>query len=95
MGAKTSLLVFADGDAVEILRAGPALDREWARELAARLHPGLSVTTLADGGSRRELQLLKHLLEHTNMTNGPQRLGWEQKQALVLADDRRDEGGPS
>jgi hypothetical protein len=49
MGAKTSLLVFADGDAVEILRARPALDHEGARELAARLHPGRSVTALADG----------------------------------------------
>jgi hypothetical protein len=48
VGAKTSLLVFADGNAIEILRAGPALDRRRARDVAARLYPGRLLTETAD-----------------------------------------------
>lgn len=40
MGAKTWMLVYADGDAREALRARPALDREASLKLAAALFPG-------------------------------------------------------
>jgi hypothetical protein len=49
MGAKDALLVFTDGDAAEVLRARPALDREAALGVARRLYPQAEVTLLADG----------------------------------------------
>jgi hypothetical protein len=49
MGAHDWLLVFSDGDAAKILRAGPSLDRGTAAAVAARLHPNRVITPIADG----------------------------------------------
>ncbi|MBD2898305.1 hypothetical protein amrb99_72720 [Actinomadura sp. RB99] len=54
MGAKTGLLVYADGDVGGILRAAPAPDRDATAALLDRLYPGWSVqedkpSTLGDG----------------------------------------------
>ncbi|MEU9022080.1 hypothetical protein [Actinomadura sp. NPDC048394] len=54
MGAKTGLLVYADGDVGEVLRAAPAPDPEATAALLDRLYPGWAVqeeesSTLGDG----------------------------------------------
>lgn len=40
MGAKTWLLMYADGDPADILRSGPTLDREASAALLPQLFPG-------------------------------------------------------
>jgi hypothetical protein len=49
MGAKTWMLVCADGYARETLRARPALDRQATEALARRLFPSEKLTPLEDG----------------------------------------------
>jgi len=49
MGAKTWMLVYADGSARDVLAAGPALDRPATSRLAARLFPKDRLEPLADG----------------------------------------------
>lgn len=49
MGAKSSLLAFIDGDAAAVLRDGPELDHEAARQVLERMHPGARITPVADG----------------------------------------------
>ncbi|TDD95346.1 DUF6928 family protein [Actinomadura rubrisoli] len=54
MGAKTGLLVYADGDVKEVLRAAPPPDPEQTAALIERLYPGWTVregepSSLGDG----------------------------------------------
>lgn len=49
MGAKTWMLVFADMDAREALKAKPALDREVTTTLAHSLFPGEKLTPTGEG----------------------------------------------
>jgi hypothetical protein len=49
MGAKTWMLVYAEGDVSQALRARPTLDREATRVLVARLHPRHQLSPLEDG----------------------------------------------
>ena len=49
MGAKTWMLVYADSNAREALKARPQLDREATRRLAAALFPGEKLKLLGDG----------------------------------------------
>ena len=49
MGAKSSLLAFIDGDAAAVLRSAPRLDRDAARDVLARMHPGARITPADDG----------------------------------------------
>ncbi len=49
MGAKTWMLVYADANAREALRAKPQLDREATQRLAGALFPGEKLTPAGDG----------------------------------------------
>jgi hypothetical protein len=49
MGAKTWMIVGSDGDASEILKSEPELDREATASLARRLFPGEKLTPEIDG----------------------------------------------
>jgi hypothetical protein len=49
MGARTWMIVYAESDAREALRAQPALDREATAALAAALFPGEKLQPLDDG----------------------------------------------
>lgn len=49
MGAKTSLICYADGDVASVLAARPELDRRATEALVGRLFPGRTVTPAADG----------------------------------------------
>ncbi len=49
MGAKTWMLVYAEGSAAEILKAKPPLDRGRTVELAGKLFPGETLHPLEDG----------------------------------------------
>ena len=49
MGAKTSMLAFADGDPVAILKSKPQLDRDACLATARRLFPGKRFDPLPDG----------------------------------------------
>jgi len=49
MGAKTWMLVYANGDAREILKSRPGLDREATLALANRLFPNERLEPLEDG----------------------------------------------
>lgn len=49
MGAKTWMLVIADGDARAALEAQPALDRDATRALAERLFPGETLELIGEG----------------------------------------------
>lgn len=49
MGAKTWMLVIADGDARAALEAQPALDREASRALAEQLFPGETLELIGEG----------------------------------------------
>lgn len=49
MGAKTWMIVGSDGDASEILRSSPPLDRAASAALARRLFPGEALAPLEDG----------------------------------------------
>ena len=49
MGAETWMLVYADGNAREVLAASPKLDREATFKLAAKLFPKERLEPLADG----------------------------------------------
>lgn len=49
MGAKTWMLVYADGDAREALRAHPQLDREATLTLAQKLFPHEKLELMGDG----------------------------------------------
>lgn len=49
MGAKTWMLVYADGNPRELLQRQPRLDREASQRLAATLFPGESLTPIEDG----------------------------------------------
>lgn len=49
MGAKTWMLVYADGDVRSVLRASPQLERKAARNMVARLHPGRQISDDPDG----------------------------------------------
>jgi uncharacterized protein DUF6928 len=48
MGAKTSLLVFVNGDAVKILRNSPVLENEAARGIADRLYPDQTFSSIGE-----------------------------------------------
>jgi len=48
MGAKTWLLMYAEGDPAEILRSGPKLDRAASTALVARLFPAASFVAAND-----------------------------------------------
>lgn len=48
MGAKTSMLAFADGDPVAILKSKPQLDRDACLATARRLFPGKRFDPLPD-----------------------------------------------
>lgn len=49
MGAKDWMLAFCDTDPRDVLRGHPALDHAAARTAAECLHPGRTLTALADG----------------------------------------------
>jgi hypothetical protein len=49
MGAKTSMLAFADGDPVAILKSKPQLDRDACLATLRQLYPDLRFTPLPDG----------------------------------------------
>ena len=49
MGAKTWMLVIADGDARAALEARPALDRDASRALAEQLFPGETLELIGEG----------------------------------------------
>jgi uncharacterized protein DUF6928 len=49
MGAKSWLLVYADGEIQPVLRSAPVLDRQATRALVRRLYPGHQLRDLADG----------------------------------------------
>ncbi|WP_344981659.1 DUF6928 family protein [Streptosporangium fragile] len=49
MGAKTGILVHADGDVAEVLRRAPPLDRDACRLLVSRLYAGERVEEIGDG----------------------------------------------
>jgi len=49
MGAKTWMLVYSDGNAGEILRSGPGLDRDTTAILARKLFPSERLQPLEDG----------------------------------------------
>lgn len=49
MGAKTWMLAYVDGDAGEILKADPRLDREASAALARRLFPSEKLEAIEDG----------------------------------------------
>ncbi|WP_101831065.1 DUF6928 family protein [Frankia canadensis] len=50
MGAKDSMLFYADGgDVRQILRSAPAIDRDATQALVERLHPGRRVVEIGDG----------------------------------------------
>ncbi|HUK99546.1 MAG TPA: hypothetical protein VLX29_01680 [Nitrospirota bacterium] len=49
MGAKTWMLAFVDGNAKEILRSKPQLDRDATLALVRKLFPSEKLTTLDDG----------------------------------------------
>lgn len=49
MGAKTWMLVYADGDPRDVLRRQPGLDREAAAQFAAMLFPDETLTPFDDG----------------------------------------------
>jgi hypothetical protein len=49
MGAKTWMLVYADSNAREALKAGPQLDREATQRLAKALFPGEKLEGIGDG----------------------------------------------
>jgi hypothetical protein len=49
MGAKTALLIYADGDVAQGLRDAVELDRAATEVLVARLLPGLDVVAVEDG----------------------------------------------
>lgn len=49
MGAKTWMLAYVDGDAREILKASPVLDRAAAAELAGKLFPSEKLAVIDDG----------------------------------------------
>jgi hypothetical protein len=49
MGAKTCMLVYANGDVSALLSARPTLDREQTRALVTRLHPRCEISELRDG----------------------------------------------
>ena len=49
MGAKTWMLVYADGDAGEILKSNPPLDRVASAALARELFPGEKLVAIDDG----------------------------------------------
>jgi hypothetical protein len=49
MGAKTWMLVYADGDAREALRGRPRLDRDATARLASTLFPGEKLEPSSDG----------------------------------------------
>ncbi|WP_438872982.1 DUF6928 family protein [Paractinoplanes hotanensis] len=49
MGAKTALLVYADGDAGQALRNAEEFDRAATEALVARLLPGLKLVAVTDG----------------------------------------------
>ncbi|MFF5117752.1 DUF6928 family protein [Dactylosporangium aurantiacum] len=55
MGAKTALLVYADGDVAQALREAVELDRAATSELVARLLPGLDLTAVEDGNLDRHI----------------------------------------
>lgn len=49
MGAKTALLIYAEGDVAQALRGAVELDRAATETLVARLVPGLDVVAVEDG----------------------------------------------
>ena len=49
MGAKTWMLAYSNGDAKEVLRSSPPLNREASAALARRLFPSGKLTPLEDG----------------------------------------------
>lgn len=56
MGAKTSVLIYADGDAPELLRDAPERDIEKTVSLVTRLYPGWNGDTVADARLSDELR---------------------------------------
>jgi hypothetical protein len=48
VGAKTWILVYAEGDVREVLRGRPTLDRDATRALVGRLHPHHQITEIED-----------------------------------------------
>lgn len=52
MGAKTWMLVYSDGDAKEILKSQPKLDRDISVQLANKLFPTKKFTPIEDGNLR-------------------------------------------
>jgi hypothetical protein len=49
MGAKDSILMYADSDVHPILQSEPSIDREATRQFVGRLYPGRAVSEIADG----------------------------------------------
>jgi Family of unknown function (DUF6928) len=49
VGAKTALIVYADGDPADLLRQAPALDRDATSALVAATHPGWTGTATSTG----------------------------------------------
>ncbi|GII29132.1 DUF6928 family protein [Planotetraspora mira] len=49
MGAKTGLLIHAEGDVADALQARPALDRDACRRLISRMSAGKQITQIEDG----------------------------------------------
>ncbi|WP_350281067.1 hypothetical protein [Kribbella sp. HUAS MG21] len=60
MGAKTWMLLYADGDVASVLRSHPQPNRDASREVLGRLHPGARLTPVEDG----------NLLDHPNPRDG-------------------------
>ena len=52
MAAKRSMLVYSDGNAKEILKSQPELDREASTDLARKLFPSKKFTPIEDGNLR-------------------------------------------
>lgn len=49
MGAKTCMLVYADGSVGDVLKTNPPLDREASATLARKLFPSEKLQPLKDG----------------------------------------------
>lgn len=49
MGAKTCMLVYADGKVADVLKTNPPLDREASAALVSRLFPSEKLQPLDDG----------------------------------------------
>jgi hypothetical protein len=62
MGAKTALLIYADGDVAQALHHAVDLDRAATKALVARLVPGLDVAPIEEGSLDRNIHPADGLL---------------------------------